>query len=121
MRYVLLIYGDEAAAATATATAEAQQAELAAWGAYDASICGSGAFLGGEALLPTATATSVRGDGDQILVSDGPFAETKEQLGGFYLIEAADLDEATAWAGRMPHIPEGGTVEIRPVMVFDGA
>ena len=78
-------------------------------------------MLGGEALMPTATATTVRGKGGRTLISDGPFAETKEQLGGYYLIEAADLDEAIAWATKMPHMPDGGTVEVRPIMEFDAA
>ena len=113
MRYLLLIYGDEAAGAQMT-QAE-QEAEMGAWFAYTDELRNAGTLLAGEALQPTATATTVRGGG-QTLTSDGPFAETKEQLGGFYLIEAADLDEAIAWAGRMPHIPRGGAVEVRPVM-----
>jgi hypothetical protein len=71
---------------------------------------------GGNALQPTATATSIRGKGDDFTVTDGPFAETKEALGGYYLIEAADLDEAIAIAKQVP-APYGG-VEVRPIMTF---
>ena len=119
MRYMLLIYGDEAAGAGMDEAA--QEAELGAWFAYTEALRNAGKLLAGEALMPTATATTVRGEGGQTLTSDGPFAETKEQLGGFYLVEAADLDEATAWAAKMPHMAHGGGVEIRPVMEFDGA
>jgi len=120
VRYLLLIYGDEAAGAQMT---EAEQAaEMGAWFAYTDELRNAGALLAGEALQPTATATTVRGgDGGQTLTTDGPFAETKEQLGGFYLNEAADLDEAAAWAAKMPHVPQAGAVEIRPIMEFDGA
>ena len=70
-------------------------------------------------LQPTNTATTLRLKGDSVVSSDGPFAETKEQLGGFYWIEADDLDQAMEWAGKMPHLPFGGSVEIRPVVEFD--
>ena len=118
MRYLLLIYGDEAAGAQMT-EAE-QEAEMGAWFAYTEELRTAGTLLAGEALQPTATATTVRGGG-QTLTSDGPFAETKEQLGGFYLIEAADLDAAAAWAAKMPHFRQGGAVEIRPVIEFASA
>ena len=117
MQYVLLIYEDEAVA-TDWSPAE-QDAELGAWHAYSAELGQSGNLRSGEALLPVATATTVRGASDGTIVSDGPFAETKEHLGGYFVIDVADLDEAIAWAGKMPHIPRGGTVEIRPVMVFE--
>lgn len=119
MRYMLLIYGDETDYAKMS-PAE-QEADMAAWFAYTEELRRSGKHLGGEALLPTATATTVRGAADQTLTADGPFAETKEQLGGYYLIEATDLDEAIAWSAKMPHIPQGGAVEVRPVMEFDAA
>ena len=117
MRYMLLIYETEGAERS---QAE-QEASLGAWFAYTEELKQSGKMLGGEALLPTATATTVRGEGGRTLISDGPFAETKEQLGGYYLIEAADLDEAIAWATKMPHVPDGGVVEVRPIMEFDTA
>ena len=75
--------------------------------------------ISGNALQPTSAATTVRGKGGETVTSDGPFAETKEQLGGYYLIDASDLDEALAWAAKMPNIPSGGAVEVRPIQVFD--
>ena len=64
-------------------------------------------------------ATTVRGKGGQTITSDGPFAETKEQLGGYYLIDVKDLDEALEWAAKMPNIPSGGAVEVRPIAVIE--
>lgn len=78
---------------------------------------------GGAALYPTSTATSVRvqnGKGGEVLTTDGPFAETKEVLTGFYLLECADLDEAVATAARIPAAWTGGTIEVRPVIDFGG-
>ena len=75
-------------------------------------------MLGGNALQPTATATSVRVRDGERLVTDGPFAETKEQLGGYYLLECKDLDEAIEWAARIPGA-KSGTIEIRPIMEFN--
>ena len=117
MRYVLLIYETEV---TERSQSE-QEASLGAWFTYTEELQQSGKMLGGEALMPTATATTVRGEGGRTLISDGPFAETKEQFGGYYVIEAADLDEAIAWATKMPHLPDGGAVEARPIMEFDAA
>ena len=79
-----------------------------------------GVFVAGEGLYPTGTATTVRvREGDQD-VTDGPFAETKEQLGGFYVLDVKDLDEAIEWAAKIPG-SQFGSIEIRPVMVFDEA
>jgi len=75
-------------------------------------------MLGGNALQPTATATSVRVRDGERLVTDGPFAETKEQLGGYYLLECKDLDEAIEWAARIPGA-KSGTIEVRPIMEFN--
>jgi hypothetical protein len=114
MRYMLLIYGDE----HALSDAERQQcykdsAQLAR------DLKANGQFLATAPLHPTATATSVRVRGGKRLVTDGPFAETREQLGGYFLIDAKDLDAAIAVAER---IPGGriGTVEIRPVIELAG-
>jgi hypothetical protein len=79
------------------------------------SIHKSGHYLGGEALQPIATATTVRVKDGKTLTTDGPFAETREQLGGFYMVEAKDLDEAIALAARIP-VVERGCVEVRPIM-----
>ena len=118
MRYLMLIYGDEA---VDTARNEAQQAaNMDAWMSYTADFQGTGKMLGGEALMPKATATTIRpkADGGRI-TSDGPFVETKETLGGYYMIDAANLDEAVAWASKMPIIASGGCVEIRAVVEYD--
>ena len=88
-----------------------------AYRAYDEDLRRRGAMLGGARLRPVADATTVRVRGGETLVSDGPFAETKEALGGYYLIEAADLDTAVASAKQVP--APGGGVEVRPVMSFD--
>jgi len=113
MKYMLLIYENEAA------QSEPTREELAAWFRYTNDLAAKTKLVGSGALKPTNTATTVRQKGGSMVTLDGPFAETKEQLGGFYLIDARDLDEAISWAGKMPHIPRGGTVEVRPVMEFD--
>jgi hypothetical protein len=110
MRYLLLIYENEA-------TAPADEAELTKWFDYTARLKASGCHLGGEALQPTSTATTVRKKGGKVITSDGPFAETKEQLGGFYMVECKDLDEALKWAGEIPSAGRG-PVEVRPIMEF---
>ncbi len=117
MRFVRLIYGNETA--TAQLSEVEHQADMAAWFAYTNELQQAGKNLGGDALMPTTTAITVRGQGGQTLTADGPFAETKEQLGGYDVVEDADLDKAIAWAGRMPHLPRGGAVEIRPILEFD--
>jgi hypothetical protein len=87
---------------------------MAGYGALEGELAGTGKKLAGEALQPTGTATCVRVRDGQAATTDGPFAETKEQLGGFYLLECENLDEAIAWAAKIPgaHV---GTVEIRPI------
>ena len=113
MRYLLLIAGDEN---RLNHQPEAEQARtMEAWGAFTHALQESGKLRGGERLRPAATATTVRVKGGERLLSDGPFAETKEQLGGFYLVEADNLDEAVDWASKMPHLPAGGAVEVRPI------
>ena len=109
--YLILIYGDEQAYATADEAAQQQLME--AHNRFSEQIAEQGGkMVGGNALQPTSTATSVRGD----VVTDGPFAETKEALGGYYLIEATDLDQALAVAKLCP-APFGG-VEVRPILSF---
>lgn len=112
MKYALLIYGDESQQAQATPEQQAQV--MKEYGEFTASINESGSNLGGEALDSTSTATTVRVRDGETLTTDGPFAETHETLGGFYLIEAADLDEAIAIAARLPGSWHG-SVEVRPV------
>lgn len=113
MRYLILIYENEA-------TAPQDEAELGKWFEYTERLKESGALLGGEALQPTSTATTVRKQGERVLTTDGPFAETKEQLGGFYMVECKDLDEALKWAAEIPSAGRG-PVEVRPIMEFGQA
>ena len=90
------------------------------YGAFGQEVEGAGAFVAGEGLQPTATATTVRVRDGERVVTDGPFAETKEQLGGFYLLECGSLDEAIEWASKIPGAATG-SVEVRPVMNYEGA
>jgi hypothetical protein len=113
VRYLMLICGDERE--YDTMTEEQAGARMAAWGQYTGALHESGKLRGGERLRPAASATTVRLKGGDRLLSDGPFAETKEQLGGYFVIEADNLDEALDWASKMPHLPGGGSVEVRPI------
>jgi hypothetical protein len=112
MQYLLLIYSNEAEYAALS------QAELAAsmaeYGGFTQGIIQSGNYKGGERLRPVATATTVRVRNGKTLTTDGPFAETRETLGGYYLIDAKNLDEATAIAARIPGA-RYGCVEVRPI------
>lgn len=116
MRYLLLIYGDEAA--WADATPEEMQPVMAAYMAYGEAITAEGIMRGGDALQPTASATTVRVRDGETLMSDGPFAETREQLGGFYMVECDSLDQAIDAARRIPGALTGA-IEVRPIMEFD--
>jgi len=115
MQYMLLIYGDESAAPDYQSPEG--QAEMAQWNRYTQELAESGALVSGDALQPAETATTVRGAGGEIVHTDGPFAETKEVLGGYYLIDVPDLDAALGWAAKMPNISYGA-VEVRPIQVF---
>ena len=112
MKYILLIYGDERAWG-AMSQAEMEQIH-ADHHTYGTAMGKAGVIEGGSELKPTTTATSVKFSGGRTRTVDGPFAETKEQLAGFYLIDVPSLDEALAWAEKMPGMLEG-TVEIRPL------
>lgn len=112
-KYAFLLYDNPANAHPMDSPEMA--AEMQAWFAFTEELQSSGAMLGGEALLGTETATCVRVREGSTVTADGPFAETKEALGGFYLVEAADLDAAIAWAEKIPSVGSG-TVEIRPIM-----
>src|SRR3712207_1263992 len=109
MQYLLLIYGDEAAGNERfEQMSEAERDEMMGqWWGYTQALQDSGVHLAGEALLPTATAKTVRVENGEPLVTDGPFAETKEQLGGFYLIDVPNEAEALEWAKKMPSHPYG--------------
>jgi len=91
---------------------------MAQYQVFDEQLEAAGILLGGNALEAISTATSVRVRNGQSELTDGPFAETKEQLGGYYLFECKDLDEALEWAAKIPSA-RYGTIEVRPVMVFD--
>jgi hypothetical protein len=114
MKYLLLIHQDPAIDPPAPGTPEGD-ARSQAWMDYTRALIEDGVMVAGDALLPTDTATTVRVRGGERLVTDGPFAETKEWLAGYYVIEVDDLDKAIEYAGRMPNIEEGST-EVRPVM-----
>jgi hypothetical protein len=107
VKYLLLICGTE----NKLNDGERTQA----WASYTSELAAAQKIRGGERLRPAASATTLRISGGQRLLSDGPFAETKEQLGGFFMIEAKDLDEAVELASKMPHLQDGGAVEIRPI------
>ena len=116
MRYMLLIYGDESQ--MATMTEEDMGQVMDAYNKFTADFQASGKMLGGEALQPTSTATVVRVQDGNTVTTDGPYAETKEALGGYYAIDAENLDEAIAWAARIPGA-QGGSIEVRPIMEFE--
>src|SRR3954447_19052155 len=116
MKYLLTIYADESR--YATMTPEDSAALMQAYGAFGQAAQEAGVLLGGEGLKPTATATTVRVRDGEAMLTDGPFAETREQLGGFYLLECADLDEATRWAAKIPDAKRG-SIEVRPVMEYE--
>jgi hypothetical protein len=111
VQYALLIYTPEP---TDDVPPEAVAAEMAEYNAFTEHLRERGAMKGGEALDSTATATTVRVVDGRTITTDGPFAETKETLGGFYLVEAADLDEAIAYAAMIPGARHG-CIEVRPV------
>ena len=119
MKYVLLLYGDENR--WASMTPEESAADMERWGAFGQELTESGSFLAGEGLDPTSTAVTVRVKAGEVVHTDGPFAETREQLGGFYLLECPDLDAALAWAAKVPDLGENGSVEVRPVMDYEAA
>ena len=116
MQYLLLIYRSEAELGKLDAAA--RQEMMADYGAFTQSIVQSGNFKAGDGLQPTTTATTVRVRDGKTLTTDGPFAETREQLGGYYLVEARDLDAAIAIAARIPGA-KAGSIEIRPIMIYD--
>jgi hypothetical protein len=112
MRYMMLVYTQNR-----PSTPEEMQAVFNGHAALMDETARRGILLGADPLKPTITATTVRRDGDNVLVTDGPFAETKEQLAGYYLLECKDLDEAIEWASRIPTACGGGTgcIEVREI------
>ena len=116
MRYLCLIYDDESTVSAMPPAAS--DAFMQEYFSFTDTIRKSGQYVGGEALQPVSTATTVRVRNGRTSTTDGPFAETKEQLGGFYLIEARDLNDAIQVAARIPSA-RLGCVEVRPIMEFD--
>jgi hypothetical protein len=112
MKYLLLIYSNEANMLSRPKSAVEEV--HAAYGAYTEAITNAGVIVGGERLRPTAAASTVRVADGKTKVLDGPYAETKEQLGGYYMIDVPDLDAAISWAARCPGASHG-TIEVRPV------
>ena len=115
MRYMLLIYTDPAV--DAAQPPEAGDALMGEYYAFTQKIVASGELISGEPLQGIETATSVRVRDDRASTTDGPFAETKEVLGGYYLVDVADLDRATELAAQIPGA-RTGTVEVRPILEF---
>ncbi len=116
VKYLLTIY--EAESTSGGARPEDVKAMMEQYESLGKELHDKGVFLAGDALQPTATATTVRVRHGERTLTDGPFAETKEQLGGYYLIEATNLDEAVDWAAKIPGASTG-SVEVRPVLEFD--
>ena len=112
MKYLLLIYANEAGMASASQESVGQM--LAAYGAYTEAVKKAGAYVGSNRLRPTSSGTTVRVANGKTEVLDGPYAETKEQLGGYYMIDVPDLDAALSWAARCPGASHG-TIEVRPI------
>ena len=112
MQYLLMIHSDESA--MQQASAGDRESMMAAYGAYVQAMREAGVARGGERLHPSSTATVVRVQNGKTSVLNGPYAEVKEQLGGYFVIEAADLDAAIGWAARCPGA-QHGAIEVRPI------
>lgn len=107
MQYLLTIWMEE------PEELELTPETMAPWAAFNDEAAAAGVLRGGSGLQPSTTATTVRGGGEVVL-TDGPFVETKEQLAGYYVVEVADLDEAIAWARKVPAVQWGAAIEVRP-------
>ena len=116
MRYLCLIYTSEEE--DAKRTPEEQEANMNEYYAFTNAINEAGVMVGGEALQPINTATTVRVRNGKTTTIDGPFAETKEQLGGYYLLDCENLDQAIEWAAKIPGAKDG-SIEIRPIWEFE--
>jgi len=114
MKYLLLIAEEEGL--RSQWSEQDQQADMQKWFTYTTELQESGAYVAGEALHDTSTATTVRVNDGEVLTTDGPFAETKEIINGYYLVDVDDLDAAISWAAKIPTL---GAVEVRPVIEFD--
>jgi hypothetical protein len=120
MQYILLIYGYEKVMAQMGNDPEAQKKMHAAFMQYTKDLQGAGVLRGGAELKPVHTATTVRVKNGKTVTTDGPFAETREQLGGYYIVEVPNLDEAVKWAAKCP-AANGGSMEIRPLGMSSGS
>ena len=119
MKYLCLIYSNENdPAANPPLDSDANQPIIDGYVQFGMEAGGAGVLPGGDALMPTSTARTVRVTGGATVATDGPFAETKEQLGGYYLIDCETFDEAVEWAAKIPHAAMG-SIEVRPVQEFD--
>jgi hypothetical protein len=116
MRYILLIYGNENP--NPAPSAEEMNAEMNAYNAFTQEVSERGVMVSGDGLHPTTAATTVRVRDSKVLTTDGPFAETKEQLGGFYVLQCKNLDEAIEYAAKIPGASRG-SIEIRPIMEYE--
>jgi hypothetical protein len=115
MKYILLIYGNEAGMLSASKETAGQM--IAAYTAYTEAMKKAGVYVGSDRLRPTSAASTVRVADGKTQVLDGPYAETKEQLGGYYMVDVPDLDAALSWASRCPGAAHG-TMEVRPIWVM---
>jgi hypothetical protein len=118
MKFMLLLWGDESH--WADMSEEEAAAEMARWEDYSAQLVAVGAMVSGEGLQPSATSKTLRIENGERVVTDGPYAETKEQLGGFYVIDVETFDDALEWASKLPSVEHGST-EIRPVILYEGS
>lgn len=118
MQYLLTLYADESG--WANLTPEQQKQGVAAYGAYTQALQAAGVYVGSNRLRPANTATMLRTTNGKVQVLDGPFIDSKEQLGGYYLIDVPDLDAALSWAGKCPGVGHG-TVEVRAIWSMDPA
>lgn len=118
--YMLLLWIDEeAAAARIDSDQDMGRKQLAAWNEYTEALRAAGALVAGDGLQPSSTATTLRLNGGDRVLSDGPYAETKEQVGGYYVISCENLDKAIEWAEKAPSALYGMPVEIRPVIDYE--
>jgi hypothetical protein len=115
MKYMMLIYAN--ASEMPAFTPEQRQAAMQAWGTFQAEAQAAGVLVSNDTLYPVTDATTVRVRNGKTLIADGPFAETHEQLGGYFVLDCQDLDEAISWAAKMPGA-KYGSVEVRPIMTF---
>jgi hypothetical protein len=116
MKFMLLLWGDEGQ--WANMSEEEAAADMARWEDYTNQLVAAGAMVSGEALQPSPTSKTLRIDDGERIVTDGPYAETKEQLGGYYVIDVESVDDALDWAAKLPSLDYGST-EIRPVMAYE--